>query len=49
VRKALRDAKLTPGDVEGVVMVGGSTRMPQVQKAVADVVWPCAAEQPQPR
>jgi molecular chaperone HscA len=35
VRKALRDAKLTPGEVDGVVMVGGSTRMPQVQKAVA--------------
>ena len=36
VRKALRDAKLTKDDVQGVVMVGGSTRMPQVQKAVQD-------------
>jgi molecular chaperone HscA len=36
VRKALRDAQLTVDDVQGVVMVGGSTRMPQVQKAVAD-------------
>ncbi len=35
VRKALRDAKLKPSEVQGVVMVGGSTRMPQVQKAVA--------------
>ncbi len=35
VRKALRDAKLTPRDVDGVVMVGGATRMPQIQKAVA--------------
>jgi molecular chaperone HscA len=35
VRKALRDAKLTPADVQGVVMVGGSTRMPQVRRAVA--------------
>ena len=35
VRKALRDAKLMPADVQGVVMVGGSTRMPQVQRAVA--------------
>ena len=35
VRKALRDAKLDKGEVEGVVLVGGSTRMPQVRKAVA--------------
>jgi len=34
-RKALRDAKLSVQDVQGVVMVGGSTRMPQVQAAVA--------------
>jgi molecular chaperone HscA len=37
VRKALRDAKLTPATCKGVVMVGGSTRMPQVQQAVADL------------
>ncbi|MDD2547194.1 MAG: Fe-S protein assembly chaperone HscA [Burkholderiaceae bacterium] len=36
VRRALRDAQLTAKDVDGVVMVGGSTRMPQVQKAVAE-------------
>lgn len=35
VRKALRDAKLTVDDVKGVVMVGGSTRMPQIQREVA--------------
>lgn len=34
VRKALRDAQLTVQEVQGVVMVGGSTRMPQVQRAV---------------
>ncbi len=34
-RKVLRDAKLAAQDVKGVVMVGGSTRMPQVQAAVA--------------
>ena len=38
VRKALRDAKLSKDDIQGVVMVGGSTRMPQVQKAVADLL-----------
>ena len=34
-RKTLRDAKLTKDDIKGVVLVGGSTRMPQVRKAVA--------------
>jgi len=36
VKKALRDAKLTPADIDGVVMVGGATRMPEVQKAVGE-------------
>ena len=34
VRKALRDASMTREDINGVVLVGGSTRMPQVRKAV---------------
>jgi molecular chaperone HscA len=36
MRKALRDAGLTIDDVKGVVMVGGATRMPQVQRAVGE-------------
>ncbi|QDF97397.1 Fe-S protein assembly chaperone HscA [Azoarcus sp. DD4] len=36
VRKALRDAGLTPEDIKGVVMVGGATRMPHIQRAVAE-------------
>jgi molecular chaperone HscA len=36
VRKALRDAGLTIEDIKGVVMVGGATRMPQVQRAVGE-------------
>jgi len=36
VRKTLRDARLSKDDIKGVVMVGGSTRMPQIQQAVAD-------------
>jgi len=36
VRKVLRDAKIDKTEVHGVVMVGGSTRMPMVQTAVAE-------------
>ncbi len=36
LRKVLRDAKADKADVQGVVMVGGSTRMPMVQAAVAE-------------
>jgi len=34
VRRVLRDAKLKPDEVQGTVMVGGSTRMPCVREAV---------------
>jgi molecular chaperone DnaK len=33
-QKALADAKLTPADIHNVILVGGMTRMPAVQKAV---------------
>lgn len=33
-RKALRDAGLTVDDIDGVVLVGGATRMPHLRKAV---------------
>src|SRR5436190_5400154 len=36
MRRALRDAQLTPGDIKGVVLVGGATRMPQIRRAVAE-------------
>jgi len=35
-RKALRDAGLAPEDVDGVVLVGGATRMPHIRKAVGE-------------
>jgi molecular chaperone HscA len=38
VKKALRDANLQPTDIQGVVMVGGSIRMPHVQSAVGELL-----------
>ena len=35
VRATLRDAGLAKADIQGVVLVGGSTRMPQVRQSVA--------------
>jgi molecular chaperone DnaK len=36
VENALKDAKLKPSDLDEVVLVGGSTRIPMVQKLVKD-------------
>ena len=36
-RQALRDAKLSPGDIDEVVVVGGSTRIPKVQELVSNL------------
>ncbi|GAB3465912.1 Fe-S protein assembly chaperone HscA [Massilia terrae] len=36
IRKAMRDANVSVEDVDGVVMVGGATRMPHVRRAVGE-------------
>lgn len=35
-RKALKDAGLTPNDINDVILVGGSTRVPVIQKVVQE-------------
>jgi Fe-S protein assembly chaperone HscA len=36
-QRALRDANLKPGEVDAIVLVGGSTRMPLVRRRVAEL------------
>ncbi|MGH7544595.1 MAG: molecular chaperone DnaK, partial [Gemmatimonadota bacterium] len=36
MQMALRDAKLTPQDIQEVILVGGATRMPKVQQVVRE-------------
>ncbi|HHT9110583.1 MAG TPA: molecular chaperone DnaK [Candidatus Brocadiaceae bacterium] len=38
VEQALKDGKLTPNDIHKVILVGGPTRMPSVQKFVEEYV-----------
>lgn len=38
VREALKDADLAPADIDKVLLVGGSTRVPAVQEAVAKLI-----------
>ena len=38
VRQALKDAGLQPGDLDKVLLVGGSTRIPAVQEAVKKIM-----------
>jgi len=37
VERALKDAKLSPSDIDEVVLVGGSTRIPKVQELVKKI------------
>jgi molecular chaperone DnaK len=37
VLQAMKDAKLTPKDIDEVVLVGGSTRVPKVQQLVREI------------
>lgn len=36
IKKAMRDAQVSVDDIDGVVMVGGATRMPHVRRAVTE-------------
>jgi molecular chaperone DnaK len=38
VEQAVKDAKLTPKDIDKIILVGGPTRMPIVQKFVEDTI-----------
>jgi len=38
IENALRDAKLSPAQIDKIIMVGGPTRMPIVQKFVEDTI-----------
>ncbi len=38
VTQALKDSKMSPKDIEKVLLVGGSTRIPAVQKRVKDIL-----------
>ncbi len=38
VKRALKDAGMTPADIDEVVLVGGSTRMPMVQQLVRAMI-----------
>lgn len=38
VEQALKDAKLTPADIQKIILIGGPTRMPVVQKFVEDYI-----------
>ncbi|MFT3821364.1 MAG: Fe-S protein assembly chaperone HscA [Rubrivivax sp.] len=37
VRRVLRDARMQRGEVQGIVMVGGATRMPLVRRVVSEL------------
>ncbi|HZU84921.1 MAG TPA: Fe-S protein assembly chaperone HscA [Polyangiaceae bacterium] len=36
-RRALKDAGLTPGQIDGIILVGGATRVPAVRRYVAEL------------
>ena len=36
VRQAIKDSGLTPDNIDRIILVGGSTRIPAVQKAISD-------------
>uniref|UniRef100_A0A914NWC9 Heat shock protein 70 n=1 Tax=Meloidogyne incognita TaxID=6306 RepID=A0A914NWC9_MELIC len=39
VEKSIRDAKMDKSQIHDIVLVGGSTRIPKVQKLLSDFLW----------
>ena len=42
-KAALKDAEISAGEVDEVILVGGMTRMPKVQERVPGILWQRAA------
>ena len=47
-KAALKDAGLTPADIKEVVLVGGMTRMPKIQRDGEELLRPRAAQGREP-
>lgn len=37
LERALRDAKLSPNDIDGIITVGGASRMPMIRQSIAQL------------
>ena len=38
-KQALKDAGMSASDIDEVILVGGSTRMPSIQETVEEFLW----------
>lgn len=49
VEQAISDAKVSKGDIDEVILVGGSTRVPAVKNLVKELLGNTSSSAPQPR